>query len=203
MNNLKAVGVHYISNRMINQNDAVMFDIDDTLIFTNGRLNIPMVELLYVANDMGYKIVIITARVGTDPVIKFTINQLKEYNIMYDYLGFTSAETKIDMKEQLPFNFILSVGDMPTDLTGSTHWLNISTFSHNWDSSHRLSWAHRPTVFVTGNRSSCSIYTCCMWRIRRLLPPLFESDTLSASPCAHYPLLSSRKHPLVEVVQVS
>jgi hypothetical protein len=131
MNNLKAVGVHYISNRMINQNDAVMFDIDDTLIFTNGRLNIPMVELLYVANDMGYKIVIITARVGTDPVIKFTINQLKEYNIMYDYLGFTSAETKIDMKEQLPFNFILSVGDMPTDLTGSTHWLNISTFSHN------------------------------------------------------------------------
>jgi hypothetical protein len=116
---------------MINQNDAVMFDIDDTLIFTNGRLNIPMVELLYVANDMGYKIVIITARVGTDPVIKFTINQLKEYNIMYDYLGFTSAETKIDMKEQLPFNFILSVGDMPTDLTGSTHWLNISTFSHN------------------------------------------------------------------------
>ena len=131
MNNLKAVGVHYISNRMINQNDAVMFDIDDTLIFTNGRLNVPMVELLYVANDMGYKIVIITARVGTDPVIKFTINQLKEYNIMYDYLGFTSAETKIDMKEQLPFNFILSVGDMPTDLTGSTHWLNISTFSHN------------------------------------------------------------------------
>ena len=131
MNNLKAVGVHYISNRMINQNDAVMFDIDDTLIFTNGRLNIPMVELLYVANDMGYKIVIITARVGTDPVIKFTINQLKEYNIMYDYLGFTSAETKIDMKEQLPFNFILSVGDMPTDLTGSTHWVNISTFSHN------------------------------------------------------------------------
>lgn len=131
MNNLKAVGVHYISNRMINQNDAVMFDIDDTLIFTNGRLNIPMVELLYVAIDMGYKIVIITARVGTDPVIKFTINQLKEYNIMYDYLGFTSAETKIDMKEQLPFNFILSVGDMPTDLTGSTHWLNISTFSHN------------------------------------------------------------------------
>ncbi len=131
MNNLKAVGVHYISNRVINNNDAVMFDIDDTLIFTNGRLNIPMVELLYVAREMGYKIVIITARIGTDPVIKFTMDQLKEYNIVYDYLGFTSAETKIDMKEQLPFNFILSVGDMPTDLTGSAHWLNISTFSHN------------------------------------------------------------------------
>jgi hypothetical protein len=35
------------------------------------------------------------------------------------------------MKKKLPFNFILSVGDMPTDLTGSDHWLNISTFSHN------------------------------------------------------------------------
>lgn len=131
MNNLKAAGIHYISNRVINHNDAVMFDIDDTLIFTNGRINVPMVELLYRASEMGYKIVIITARIGTGHVIKYTMNQLKEHNIVYDYLGFTSPETKIDMKETLPYNFILSVGDMPTDLPGSAHWLNISTFSHN------------------------------------------------------------------------
>jgi hypothetical protein len=28
---------------------------------------------------------------------------------------------------------------MPTDLTGSPHYLNISNFSHNWDSSRTLS----------------------------------------------------------------
>jgi hypothetical protein len=80
---------------------------------------------------MGYKIVIITARSGLGHVIKLTVNQLQEYDIVYDYLGFTSAETKGIMKKQLPYNFILSVGDMPTDLTESVHGLNISNFSHN------------------------------------------------------------------------
>ena len=131
MNNLKLIGIHHISNRIIKPNDAVMFDIDDTLIFTDGRPNIPIIELLYVASLKGYKIVIITARKGTERVIEYTMKQLKEYKIIHDYLGFTSPETKIIMKKKLPFNFILSVGDMPTDLTGSDHWLNISTFSHN------------------------------------------------------------------------
>jgi len=35
------------------------------------------------------------------------------------------------MKQQLPYNFILSVGDMPTDLTDSEHVLNISNFFHS------------------------------------------------------------------------
>jgi acid phosphatase class B len=86
MDNLKTWGVHYISNRKVRPMDAVMFDIDDTLIFTSGR---------------------------------------------HDYLGFTSAETKHLMKQNLPYNFMLSIGDMPTDLTGSPHYLNISNFDHN------------------------------------------------------------------------
>jgi hypothetical protein len=131
MENLKNWGVHYISNREIAPNDAVMFDIDDTLIFTDGRPNIPIINLLYGARAMGYKIVIITARSGLGHVIKLTVNQLQEYEIVYDYLGFTSAETKGIMKKQLPYNFILSVGDMPTDLTESNHGLNISNFSHS------------------------------------------------------------------------
>jgi hypothetical protein len=131
MENLKNWGVHYISNREIAPNDAVMFDIDDTLIFTDGTPNIPIINLLYGARAMGYKIVIITARPGLGHVIKWTVNQLQEYEIVYDYLGFTSAETKGIMKKQLPYNFILSVGDMPTDLTESEHGLNISNFFHS------------------------------------------------------------------------
>ena len=131
MENLKNWGVHYISNREIAPNDAVMFDIDDTLIFTDGRPNIPIINLLRGARAMGYKIIIITARPGLGHVINWTVNQLQEYEIVYDYLGFTSAETKGLMKKQLPYNFILSVGDMPTDLTESEHGLNISNFSHS------------------------------------------------------------------------
>ena len=111
--------------------DAVMFDIDDTLIYTSGRANDAIIELLNIAGHMGYKIVIITARPGLKHVIQWTIEQLRNYEIGYNYLGFTSAETKHIMKKQLPYNFILSVGDMPTDLTGSEHYLNISNFDHN------------------------------------------------------------------------
>lgn len=80
---------------------------------------------------MGYNIVIITARPGFKPVIQWTMEELAEYGISYDYLGFTSAETKGLMKQQLPYNFVLSVGDLYTDLTDSQHFLNTSNFYHN------------------------------------------------------------------------
>ena len=131
MDNLKRWGVHYISKRTVKQNDAVMFDIDDTLIFTNGQPNTPIIDLLYKARQMGYKIVVITARPGIGRVINSTMNQLCEYGIPFDYLGFTSAQTKGIMKIQLPYTFILSVGDLLTDLTHSEHTLNISNFSHS------------------------------------------------------------------------
>lgn len=131
MDNLKEWGIRYISNRKIKPNDAVMFDIDDTLIFTNGRPNRPIIDLLNRATQMGYTIVIITARPGLEQVVQWTIGQLRDYNIRYNYLGFTTAETKHLMKKQLPYNFILSVGDMPTDLTESEHYLNISSYDHS------------------------------------------------------------------------
>ena len=81
--------------------------------------NIPIIELLYDAKSQGYKIVIITARPGINQNINWTKEQLKLYQIPYHYLGFTSAQTKTLMKQHLPYNFILSVGDMPTDLTDS------------------------------------------------------------------------------------
>lgn len=131
MDTLKERGVQYISGRVIKPNDAVMFDIDDTLVYTDGTPIIPMIELLIIAKHLGYKIVIITARPGLKPVIDWTVNQLGKYNIPSDYLGFTSANTKTLMKKQLPYNFVLSVGDLETDLTDSEHRLNTSNFSHS------------------------------------------------------------------------
>ena len=53
MDGLKERGISYISNRTVINNDAVMFDIDDTLIFTSGRLNVPIYELLIIAKKNG------------------------------------------------------------------------------------------------------------------------------------------------------
>tara|TARA_B100000768_G_C11148123_1_gene319104 strand:- start:26 stop:421 length:396 start_codon:yes stop_codon:yes gene_type:complete len=131
MENIKSVGIEYISNRTVMEGDAVMFDIDDTLIFVNKQPIFPIIELLYRAQYLGYKIVIITARLGTEEIINWTANELASFNISYDYLGFTTPQTKSEMKRSLPYRFILSVGDMPTDLTDSEHYINTSNFSHN------------------------------------------------------------------------
>ena len=114
-------------------NDAVMFDIDDTLIWTNGQPNTPIIKLLHRMKKLGYKIIIITARPGFQFAIDFTRKQLAEYGIQYDYLGFTNAETKTLMKKQLGYNFILSVGDMPTDWTDSKYYINTSNSYRNYD----------------------------------------------------------------------
>ena len=83
METLKAWGMYYLTNRKLKKNDAVMFDIDDTLIFTNRNPNTSMIELLHEASLMGYQIVIITARPGVERVMRWTIQQLSEYNIEY------------------------------------------------------------------------------------------------------------------------
>ena len=131
MDNLHHVGVHYLDRPRVDANDAVMFDIDDTLLTVTGQAIAPMVKLLWDAQGMGYKVVIITARPRLEPVIQWTMKQLEDYGITYDRLGFTSADTKILMKQKLGYNFVLSVGDQETDLTGSAHWLNTSNFSHS------------------------------------------------------------------------
>ena len=112
-------------------NDAVMFDIDDTLIWISGKPNTPIIQLLHKMKALGYKIVIITARPGFEFAVKMTQKQLANHGIVYDYLGFTSAETKTVMKRQLGYNFVLSVGDMPTDWTDSKYYINTSNFYRN------------------------------------------------------------------------
>jgi hypothetical protein len=108
-----------------------MFDIDDTLIWTNGQPNVPIIHLLHKMRVLGYKIVIITARPGFEIAVKWTQKQLADLGIVYDYLGFTSAQTKTLMKRRLGYNFVLSVGDMPTDWTDSRYYINTSSSYRN------------------------------------------------------------------------
>ena len=113
-------------------NDAAMFDIDDTLIWTNGQPNVPIIQLLHRMRGLGYKIVIITARPGVEIAVQMTQKQLANHGIVYDYLGFTSAETKTLMKRRPGYNFVLSVGDMPTDWTDSKYYINTSSSGRNY-----------------------------------------------------------------------
>ena len=122
-----------LKDRTIKDKDAVMFDIDDTLIFTNGRANKPIINLLHYCSHLGYSIVIITARPDRIWMHQFTKWQLKKYNIIYDELLFIPAELKGKAKKLSGYNYILSVGDMDTDLTNSAFGLKISNGYDTYD----------------------------------------------------------------------
>ena len=131
MESLRAVGMHYISHRKITKgHDAVMFDIDDTLIFTDGRVNAPMLDLLFRAQSLGYLIVIITARPRYQSVIDHTQEELLRLGIRWDSLAFSDAADKWRVKLDLGHRFVLSVGDMPTDLTASENFLDLGNLTH-------------------------------------------------------------------------
>lgn len=116
-----------LSNREILSNDAVMFDIDDTLI--DSRTGAPItkvVDALNYCRALKYKIIIITARPNTEQSMVFTINQLKKLNIVYDGLYFMPAHAKGDFKRYSTYRYFMSFGDMDTDLTDSDYWVKIS-----------------------------------------------------------------------------
>tara|TARA_B100001142_G_scaffold291596_1_gene309892 strand:- start:97 stop:459 length:363 start_codon:yes stop_codon:yes gene_type:complete len=118
--------VDILKDRVISEKDAVMFDIDDTLIFINGQANLPIINLLKYAMNLGYKIIIITARPNTMFTGMFTKWQLKKYGIPYHSLIITPAQNKGNVKVQTGLNYILSVGDQPTDLTHTKYAIKIS-----------------------------------------------------------------------------
>lgn len=111
--------------------DAVMFDIDDTLIRTDGTPIKEIIELLRRSQMVGYKIVIITARPGYPENIAATRRQLASKGIYYDELYFCPPQMKSTVKRRLGYNFLLSVGDQPTDLTDSHNYINTSIFCRN------------------------------------------------------------------------
>lgn len=112
---------------MVHPNDAVMFDIDDTLITSKTGERIEEVYKIYQqSRQMGFKIIIVTARPHFDSNVKWTKRQLKEHNIIYDKLVFASPKNKGGYKRTSKYNFILSVGDMDTDLTDSLYSIKIS-----------------------------------------------------------------------------
>lgn len=124
---MKKLAIYMLSQRSVSHmNDAVMFDIDDTLLRPYTEEPIPdMIDLLCKARMLGYNIIIITARPNTRDNVNWTKEQLHRMGIVPDELFFTPAEKKTQLKGALHYNFVLSVGDMTTDLGGSPYWIKL------------------------------------------------------------------------------
>ena len=106
--------------------DAIMFDIDDTLIDSEtGKIIYEILQLLKFANRLGYIIIIITARPNRPSAKMHTIYELEENGIFWDRLFFAPPRRKDEVKRNLGYRFVLSVGDKFTDLTRSEYILKL------------------------------------------------------------------------------
>lgn len=125
MEKAKNIGIKMLKEHKWQPNDAVMFDIDDTLIFYNTLPNKPIIKLCQEANRLGYKIIIITARPDYPDNREFTENELKMHKIPFDLIFYADHYDKHTIKQQLSSFFVLSVGDLWTDLTDSLHYIKL------------------------------------------------------------------------------
>ena len=133
MEQAKLRAMRFLSNRVREPNDAVMFDIDDALIKVNNTPIREMISLYKFAEMIGYKMIIITARPYFEYNAQWTATQLLEIGINPYNLYFTPAQLKGDAKKQLGYNFVLSIGDQWTDLTDSEKWIKLPD-----DNDHRV-----------------------------------------------------------------
>jgi predicted HAD superfamily phosphohydrolase YqeG len=118
-------GYNTCANRRVSEGEAVMFDIDETLIKVDGSQIPEMISLLSLCKTMNYTTVIMTARPPEEENIANTRQQLLENGIFSDKLVFASAPEKTRAKKMLGYKFVLSVGDQWTDLGGSEHIIKL------------------------------------------------------------------------------
>jgi ribonucleotide monophosphatase NagD (HAD superfamily) len=125
----KTLGLKHVSQRTVKPKDAVMFDIDDTLIHVDGTPIKEMISLIKTCMKLGYRIIIITAR--PDYVVNhtFTQIQLAKFNIPYNEVYFAPAEKKTEVKKHSGLNYVLSVGDMDTDIGHSEKFLKLPNYA--------------------------------------------------------------------------
>ena len=119
----KELGVKCVSQRIVQYNDAVMFDIDETLIHVDGSPIHKMISLFKLCKVLGYKTIIITAR----PAVyqHETVLQLSSLGIFPSEVYYVPADLKTRLKEQTGYNYVLSVGDLNTDLHGSEYFIKL------------------------------------------------------------------------------
>ena len=121
----KELGVKCVSQRNIQDSDAVMFDIDETLIHVDGSPIDEMISLFKLCKALGYKTIIITARPNHAVYQHETVLQLSSLGIFPSEVYYVPAHLKTQVKEQTGYNYVLSVGDLTTDLYGSEYFIKL------------------------------------------------------------------------------
>ena len=103
---------------------AVVFDIDDTIIDSTTHRLMPKTFSLYqYCIDRGYHVYIVTARARTPQGIRYTLDQLRDAGIGgFRAIAFRAPDEmdmyayKRNARRAIPEHVIMSVGDQPWDV---------------------------------------------------------------------------------------
>jgi len=124
--NICKSAMYLLSSLTIEPNNAIIFDIDDTLIDKYGQCIIPVIQLYNYAKTLGLIPIIITARLDEVNNINYTLYQLHTCNITDYHEIFFRPENMLNLYEyknsrrkhiyDSGFKVLMSVGDMPWDI---------------------------------------------------------------------------------------
>lgn len=103
---------------------AVVFDIDDTLINSDtGEIMPKTFSLFQYCVTRGYRVYIITARAWTPDAVNFTLNQLRSLGIKgFQSIAFRPPDYfdipkfKEDARKSIPQEVVMSIGDQRWDV---------------------------------------------------------------------------------------
>ena len=121
----KHVGTQYMRNRTVRENEAVMFDIDETLFQSDGSPIRDVIDLFHECTNLGYRIIIITARPDCKYSHEYTREQLTSNGLFPHEVYFVPADQKDAIKQQTGLHYVLSVGDLCTDLGHSDAFIKL------------------------------------------------------------------------------
>lgn len=153
LNIVKYNVLNYLKNYPITNKSVVIFDLDDTVFYTdplkihNVELlsekynqltypgNDPIVDIVKYCNKMNIKVIFITARPyesEKSSIHNIKLLGMKYYKIFHNH-DYPNFKFKVYLKQQLAkkYNIILSVGDNWFDLKGLTNCLCIKLPSPN------------------------------------------------------------------------
>lgn len=123
---------------------TVVVDIDDTLIFDDGRLtpNMQVRDLVTMLKHNSYKVHLVTARSKTPEMIRITKAELKQLKIPYDTLALAPEKNRKDMVATSLWKYQQRASHAPVSLSIGDQWSDFVQLSSEddlmrWDMEHR------------------------------------------------------------------
>jgi hypothetical protein len=118
--------INTLKNMELPINPVIVYNIDNTLIYSDGTPNIHILKILNFSKSLNIDSIFITSRSSNEETISYTKEQLKKYQINYKLIYFNKgykevSEYKKNCRRDLVkkgYNIIMCIGSNYSDIYG-------------------------------------------------------------------------------------